>query len=791
MRLLLITNQFPNATQPMRGTFNLEMALALKRLGHTIEVVSPVSWVDEWRARRKGRRFPASRQAIYEGVPVCYPRYYYTPKLLRTRYGWFMWQSIRGTLLPLVATHPPDIVMSYWAHPDGHVGHQLARQIGKPCVVVTGGSDVLVLCKQNARRRSVLRVLNAVDMVVAVSADLKHKVEQLGVDPAKVHIGLRGVDTERFCPGDRAAARQRLALPADRPILLWVGEMLPVKGLETLIAACAILRNRNVDFLLQLVGKGPLRPSLESACFAQGLQEHVRFVGPVRHDALPDWYRAADLMVLPSRSEGTPNVLLESIACGTPFVASGVGGIPEIAAEGVDRVVPPGDTAALADAIEQQLATPGPFPRRGFTPCTWTAAGEQLVSLMTPLVTQDRNAPSGNRCTERTRGSRPRWRPAAGGALKNLKLLLSFDHELHLGGCTSYAADLFDPTDKLLDLASAVRVPITLFTDVCAALRFRQWDPEGYFAPYRRQLQRAVAEGHDVQLHVHPHWLDSTFDKGRFVPASTYALGSFIDRSWPDNIAGIIERGMALLDELCCERDPAYKCIAFRAGGYCLAPRTAAILSALYQHGIRIESSVAKGNYLKSAGWLVDHSGMPGQANWFISPEGPLDRAAEDGLYEIPIAARPRTPWNNLPFLFRRLRQRARRYRSGGWPYDEGRIGLAAKIGRLLPRSAWMLGFDNFTFSVADLMAILRHHIAAHPREETIVCSAISHPKLMGGYARDLMAGFVERVRAEYGNTARFCTYREVYDDVLRKASGTVVDASASAGDARWNQPGE
>ena len=382
MRLLLITNVFPNPTQPTRGTFNLEMTRALQRLGHEIEVVSPVSWVDEWRGRRRGRRFDASRRAVWEGTPVSYPRYYYTPRVLRLCYGWFLWYSIRGMLLPLGERFQPDAVLAYWAHPDGYVGVRLARHLGVPCVAIVGGSDVLILCRQFARRRCIMNVFDAVGLVVPVSEDLKRGIERLGVDPGKVHVCWRGVDPEKFHPGDRREARRRLGLPPGRPLLLWLGNMVPVKGLETLIDAAAILKQRGIDFGLLLVGSGRLEAKLRRRCAARGLEEHVRFVGRVMHDALPDWYRAANLTVLPSWSEGIPNVLLESMASRVPFVASRVGGIPEIATEGIDLLVPPGDVTALADAIATQLSAGdrnGEHPRKLFT---WTDAAHEMTRLM-------------------------------------------------------------------------------------------------------------------------------------------------------------------------------------------------------------------------------------------------------------------------------------------------------------------------------------------------------------------------------------------------------------------------
>ena len=226
--------------------------------------------------------------------------------------------------------------------------------------------------------------------------------------------------------------------------------------------------------------------------------------------------------------------------------------------------------------------------------------------------------------------------------MTQIKILLSFDHELSLGGCDSYARNMFEPTDRLLDLADELRVPITLFTDVCCAARFREWDPDGFYRTYVRQISSTVKRGHDVQLHLHPHWIDSKFVEGRFVPATTYSLGNFLDRPWPQNIPGIVADGIERLEELCCA-DPSYKCVAYRAGGFSLSPATEAVLTALYDHGIRIESTIAKGFRFACDLWEVDFRNMPAKANWWIPKSGPLNYEAETGLFEIPIATRPRT----------------------------------------------------------------------------------------------------------------------------------------------------
>ncbi len=310
-------------------------------------------------------------------------------------------------------------------------------------------------------------------------------------------------------------------------------------------------------------------------------------------------------------------------------------------------------------------------------------------------------------------------------------------------------------------------MPITLFTDVCCAGRFREWDPQGFYGLYERQITSAVRLGHDVQLHLHPHWIDSSFADGRFVPATTYSLGDFRDRPWPNNIPGIVGQGVQLLEELC-SANPSYKCVAYRAGGFCLTPHTGEILTALYDHGIRIESTVVKGYRYRCDLWEVDFRSMPDGANWWIDPSGPLNREAASGLYEIPIAARPRTPLNNVPFLVNRVLHRQRRYRSGGWSIDVGNVSLAEKLKRLVPRSAWMLGFDQHAEGVDALMRTLDYHVERHSADDVVACSAISHPKFMGDHARGLMKSFVERVRSDYGDQAVFCSYNRFYDEILR-----------------------
>lgn len=135
-------------------------------------------------------------------------------------------------------------------------------------------------------------------------------------------------------------------------------------------------------------------------------------------------------------------------------------------------------------------------------------------------------------------------RPAGMESMKKTHLILAFDHELSLGSARSHKQNFFDPTDSIIDLAIELDVPICLFTNVCSAQKFREWDRSGFCKPFCDQLRRATETGHDVQLHIHPQWLTSEFRNGTFVPASTYSLGSFKDRTPPNSIDRIVTGGI-------------------------------------------------------------------------------------------------------------------------------------------------------------------------------------------------------------------------------------------------------
>ncbi|HET9065637.1 MAG TPA: glycosyltransferase [Gemmatimonadales bacterium] len=377
-RIGFLSTVHPHPWAPTKGVFNQGLLTSLSGAGARVAAVVPVPWTE--------RRGPAAR--LEPGYEAYYPLWLYLPRIAPLRLADQMQLCTRVTRKRLWR---PDVVLSYWTDPDGTVASRWAATIGVPFVQMVGGSDALVLGTHPARRERMIRTLRVADRILTIGPGLRDTLEDWGLDTGKISVFQRGVDRTIFFPAPQAEARERLGLPSDRPILAWAGRLVDVKGIDVLLSALqdpALLRLRP---LVVLLGEGPRRSSLEATAQTSLPSDTVRFVGRVPHGALPDWYRAADLMVLPSHSEGVPNVLLEAMACGTGFVASAVGGIPELAGESTSELVPPGDSIALAETLVRRL-TAGTIAVRPVPDRRETASG--LLEVLKDVIAERACPPS-------------------------------------------------------------------------------------------------------------------------------------------------------------------------------------------------------------------------------------------------------------------------------------------------------------------------------------------------------------------------------------------------------------
>jgi len=389
MRILFISTTFPDAQAPSRGTYNSALVRALQR-EHSVSVISPRFFTEAFSWRSGCRQFTIPEEFRRKAIPVQYPTAWYTPRCLQQHYGSQMWWSIRQTVAAELKCFQPDVVLSYWAHPDGEVGLRAARQAGIPCAVIVGGSDVLLLPNLPHRGKRVLDVLQQSSAVITVSEGLRDATRKLGVTEDKIHTIYQGVEEHLFDrTRSRQAARNRLQLTDDFAHLLWVGRMVGVKALPDLLEACRHLRGAGVRFRLHLLGNGPLQQPMQQLTSQLGLDSSVCFHGAVGHDQIPDWYRAADLTVLSSHSEGLPNVLRESLACGTPFVATDVGSIREIAVSEASCLATPCNPLAFAQAVQEMLRPEARLAATAYLPRTWNDTARETGQLLERLRQSD------------------------------------------------------------------------------------------------------------------------------------------------------------------------------------------------------------------------------------------------------------------------------------------------------------------------------------------------------------------------------------------------------------------
>ena len=346
MRLLVFTSLYPDAARPRHGIFVEE------RLRHLVEsgriaatVVAPVPWFP-FRHRCFGAYATFARVPKYEerhGIRILHPRYPVIPKLGMNIAPLLMYRALPPVLRNMQAHGADfDLLDAHYFYPDGVAAARLGAAMGKPVVITARGSDVNVIARHRLPARQIRWAAERAAAVVTVSDALKDKVQALGVSPDNVVTLRNGVDLERFQPLDRSAIRARLDLAG--PVWLAVGNLVELKGVHITLAALA----KTADATLLIVGDGPEKARLRDLAHRLGVDARTRFLGNVPHAKLCDYYNAADAMVLASSREGMPNVVLESLACGTPVIAA-----PFESAAELIRVPEAGEVAGsrTADAI--------------------------------------------------------------------------------------------------------------------------------------------------------------------------------------------------------------------------------------------------------------------------------------------------------------------------------------------------------------------------------------------------------------------------------------------------------
>lgn len=390
-KLLTFSSLFPSSSRPQHGLFVAARLRELRaRHGFDAQVLAPVPWFP-FTAARFGEyaawaRTPGAED--WQGQPVAHPRYLMLPKIgmhmqpdamARAAAAWIARTGCRF-----------DVIDAHYFYPDGVAAALLARRFDKPLVITGRGSDLNLIGQGARARRRMLDACAQAQACVGVSQALVDVLRGWGVPQHKLHVIRNGVDLDRFSEQDAGAARARLGLPVDVPVVLSVGNLFELKGHALLIEAVALLTRDWPTLRLVIAGEGPERERLQQLIAQHGLQERVRLLGVVPNADLPHWYGAADLFALPSSREGLPNVMLEALACGTPVVATAVGGIPEVLGGQPDAgmLLDERSSAALARAIAAALrrVSDPSAPRRVAEAYSWEHSTARLATLMRSVI---------------------------------------------------------------------------------------------------------------------------------------------------------------------------------------------------------------------------------------------------------------------------------------------------------------------------------------------------------------------------------------------------------------------
>ena len=351
LRVLIVTKIFPNAAEPLSSPFNRQQFAALGRLCD-VEVLATIPWfpgaraLGRWSAAGRLTGVPSSE--IIDGLTVRHPRFLFLPKLGHS----FSGALYAASLAPLVVRdyRAVDVVMGSWAYPDGAAAVALASLIRVPSVVKLHGSDMNVVATMPGPRQNLRWLLPRAARVVAVSQALADEAARLGVARDRIDVVGNGVDPKLFFPADQAAARVELGLASDGKLLVYVGRLERSKGVLDLLDAFEKLAPVHRDLWLALIGEGAAGDECRRR--AARIGAHVIVAGARQLGEVPRWMAASDLVTLPSWNEGSPNVVLEALACGRPVVASRVGGIPEIiTSPSLGELVSAHDPDALGAAL--------------------------------------------------------------------------------------------------------------------------------------------------------------------------------------------------------------------------------------------------------------------------------------------------------------------------------------------------------------------------------------------------------------------------------------------------------
>jgi teichuronic acid biosynthesis glycosyltransferase TuaC len=355
LKIISLCTVFPNPARPGTGPF-VRARLQAMACGAEVKVIAPVPVLD-YSSRGSGTAsIPASR---WDGpIEVLHPRWFYPP-LGGASNGFWLFLRLAPVLLRLRRRFRFDVVDAHFGHPDGVAASLLGLLLKCPVTVTLRGSEIDHSLGR-FRRAAIGWSLRRAARVIAVSDNLRGLAVSMGVPEERISKIPNGVDAVRFSPRDRQQAREKFGIAPDRRMIFSAGHLIELKGHHRTVRALHYLVQQGVDAELLIAGGAgggsPYENSIRREIEACGVAGRVRFLGQVPPDALAELMSAADVFCLASRREGWPNVVHEALSCGTPVVATRVGGILDmIPDENVGLTVPLNEQEMLNHSLHRAL----------------------------------------------------------------------------------------------------------------------------------------------------------------------------------------------------------------------------------------------------------------------------------------------------------------------------------------------------------------------------------------------------------------------------------------------------
>jgi teichuronic acid biosynthesis glycosyltransferase TuaC len=354
LRILTLSTLFPAASRPNFGIFVERQTAALTAVrDFAVTVINPIG-IAPWPLSLFGEqaRLGDLHNEQWGELDVYRPRFTAIPKIG----GRINPDMIARAVLPLAkrlhAEIGFDLIDAEFFYPDGPAAMKLSEALGIPFTIKARGADIHHWGKQPGCMPKILEAADKAAGLLAVSGALKADMVALGMNADKIMVHYTGLDQSRFVPRDRKEEKAKMGISG--PLILSVGALIPRKGQDLLIAALPALPNA----MLMLAGQGESEADYRALASDLGVADRVSFLGSVLHDDLPALFAAADVMALVSSSEGLANAWVEALACGTPVVASDVGGIRELVKTPEAGRIVERTPEAIAAAITDILANP-------------------------------------------------------------------------------------------------------------------------------------------------------------------------------------------------------------------------------------------------------------------------------------------------------------------------------------------------------------------------------------------------------------------------------------------------